>query len=62
MDIKLVGAHPENFAEGRGGQKVRVIVIHATEGSLQGAAAWFNNPKSNVSAHIGVAKNGSLEQ
>lgn len=34
----------------RGGQKVRLIVVHDCEGSAQGAASWFAQARSRVSA------------
>jgi hypothetical protein len=62
MDIKQVPAHPSNFLKGRDGKQVALIVIHATQGSLQSAANWFANPKSRVSAHYGIGKEGQIEQ
>lgn len=62
MEIKWVGAHPHNFQSGRGGRPIKRFIIHATQGSLQSAAHRFNNPKEQVSAHYGIAKNGGIEQ
>lgn len=61
MSVTLVGSHPNNYMQGRDGHAVRLVVIHATQGSLQSAANWFNNPKAKVSAHYGVGKNGEVE-
>jgi hypothetical protein len=40
----------------RGGATVRLIVLHDTEGSLtyQSLGAWFANPASQVSSHVGI--------
>ena len=62
QSIKWVGAHPNNFAVGREGNKITGFIIHATQGSLQSAANWFNNPLARVSAHYGAAKSGAIEQ
>jgi N-acetylmuramoyl-L-alanine amidase CwlA len=60
--IKWVGAHPNNFQAGRDGTPIRRFIVHATEGSMQSTANWFNNPKARVSAHYGIDKHGNIEQ
>ena len=62
IKAKWVGAHPNNFTPGRSGNTIKLIVVHSTQGSLQSAANWFNNPAAKVSAHYGIGKDGSLEQ
>lgn len=42
----------------RGGQKVRLIVVHDCEGSAPGAVSWFARPVSEVSAHIVLNEDG----
>lgn len=41
----------------------RLLVLHDTAGSsLEGAVSWFENPKSRVSAHLVVDRDGTLVQ
>jgi len=47
---------------GRSGQIPRAIVLHIMEGTLEGAASWFNNPNSSASAHYGIGKDGRIWQ
>lgn len=47
-----------NFSS-RGGQKVRLVVVHDCEGSFEGSITWFAMPRSGVSAHIVLAEDGS---
>jgi N-acetylmuramoyl-L-alanine amidase len=57
------GAHPQNFRSGRpAGHRPEAIVIHIMDGSLIGTDAWFNDPRSGVSAHYGVGRNGVVHQ
>ena len=51
-----------NFWVGREGHKPEGIVIHIMAGTLIGTDNWFNNPKSQVSAHYGIGKNGEIHQ
>ena len=51
-----------NFWAGRQGQKPEAIVIHIMAGTLVGTDSWFNNVKSQVSAHYGIGKNGEIHQ
>lgn len=39
-----------------------VGVLHIMEGTLSGTDAWFHNPGSQVSAHFGVGKDGTIYQ
>ncbi len=47
---------------GRSGNKVIAIVNHIMDGTLVGTDSWFQNTTSNVSAHFGVGKDGSIHQ
>lgn len=60
MDIIWKGS--PNFWKGRDGKKPVAVVIHVMAGTLPGTDAWFANPKSQVSAHYGVGKNGEIHQ
>jgi N-acetyl-anhydromuramyl-L-alanine amidase AmpD len=52
-----------NFTEGqRAKGKINYIIIHTVEGSAKGCVDWFLTPKSKVSAHYVVAKDGKITQ
>jgi N-acetyl-anhydromuramyl-L-alanine amidase AmpD len=40
----------------------RFLVLHIMQGSLAGTDSWFHDPKSQVSAHFGVGKDGTTFQ
>lgn len=43
--------------------RIWVVVVHASENSsLAGLVAWFTNPRSRVSAHYNVGKDGHIVQ
>lgn len=50
-----------NFNKGRSG-KIRMIVLHATVGTLESSRGWFRNRSSKVSAHYFVSKDGRILQ
>ncbi len=50
-----------NWGE-RNGYKPEIIVIHISTGSLASMTSWFQNPASQVSAHYGVGKDGTVLQ
>lgn len=69
LDITWKGTNGNNFWVGRDGKTACAIVDHcmgrARDGSratLEGTRGWFSNPKSEVSAHFGVAKDGRVWQ
>lgn len=43
-------------------QPIDSIVIHSTEGLMPGTALWLSNPKSKVSCHFLVARDGQVYQ
>lgn len=45
-----------------GGNHPKLVIVHIMEGTLEGTDSWFRNPKSKVSAHFGVGKNGETYQ
>src|ERR1700691_5537135 len=47
-----------NFSS-RGGQKVRLCVVHDCEGNYAGSVSWFAQARSQVSAHIVLDADGS---
>ncbi len=60
LDIKWIGS--SNKTRGRAGFRPEAVVIHIMEGTLVGTDSWFNNPASNVSAHYGVGRDGTVHQ
>jgi N-acetyl-anhydromuramyl-L-alanine amidase AmpD len=51
----------ENFSYGRT-DRIKAVVIHIAEGTLEGMHSWFNNRTSQVSAHYGLGKDGRVWQ
>jgi N-acetylmuramoyl-L-alanine amidase len=51
-----------NFVKGRSGYQPIAIVIHVMQGTLLGTDSWFADPKSEVSAHYGIGKNGEVHR
>jgi N-acetyl-anhydromuramyl-L-alanine amidase AmpD len=49
-----------NVTPGRQGHRPLGIVVHTAVGSLEGTAAWFEQPESGVSAHVVVGLDGRL--
>ena len=62
MIIEQTPANPGNYTKGRGGKTVTRIVEHVADGSYRGSIAWFQDPKSNVSAHFIVSSAGEVAQ
>jgi N-acetyl-anhydromuramyl-L-alanine amidase AmpD len=58
--IKMEIATTPNKEKGRRGLKPDAIVIHVCEGDASGALSWLTNPKSQVSYHFVVCKNGDV--
>lgn len=44
------------------GNAPRMDIMHIMQGTLVGTDAWFHNPASQVSAHFGIGKTGTLYQ
>jgi N-acetylmuramoyl-L-alanine amidase len=59
-EIKWVGS--PNYSPGRGGHKIAVIVNHIMCGTMDGTDSWFKNRASQVSAHYGIARDGTIHQ
>lgn len=62
MGFNLAQVPSPNFWQGRGNQSPIGIVVHIMAGTLAGTAAWFRNEASQVSAHYGVGKTGTIYQ
>jgi N-acetylmuramoyl-L-alanine amidase len=62
MDIKNVPASNHNYSKGRPGGKIKGIVVHVMDGTLEGTGTWFANPKSSVSSHYGVGNDGEVHR
>lgn len=45
---------------GRGKFKPEIIVLHRGEGPFNSIISWFQNPKSQVSAHFVISKDGYI--
>jgi N-acetylmuramoyl-L-alanine amidase len=59
--IPPIELHPTpNFTAGRGGERVRAIVLHTAVGTWDGTLEWFSRPESGVSAHYVVGLDGRL--
>ena len=54
MDIKWIGAHPNNFGVGRAGKSVNRVVLHWIVSKLAAADATFQDPTRIASAHYGI--------
>ncbi len=58
MKIKQIPS--PNFFKGH--KKRIAIVLHVSGGTLKSMDEWFSDPKSQVSAHYGIGKNGEIHQ
>lgn len=60
---RWVGCAAENFHPGRPfGHTPRAIVLHRTGGSLGDLRARFADPRSSMSSHYAVGRDGAVEQ
>jgi hypothetical protein len=61
--IEWIPASSSNYSTGRGGSRIRYVVIHDIEGTMPGAIAVFRNPRYAASAHYIVrARDGHIVQ
>ncbi len=51
---------PGNYATGRAGERVGLVVVHVTQGSKAATARWFASPAAGVSAHYLVTQEGEV--
>lgn len=60
---RWVPAAPTNYTSGRGGERVRSIVIHETDGAYEGTISWFRTRSAGVSAHYVIrSTDGEITQ
>lgn len=57
--MRYVPAHSSNYTA-RSSRTIDRIVIHTVEGSEAGCVSWFQNPRSNVSAHYVTSHAGRI--
>lgn len=50
---------PSPNVSNRNNERIRLIVIHDTEGSYEGAISWFAQTRSEVSAHLVMRNDGA---
>jgi N-acetyl-anhydromuramyl-L-alanine amidase AmpD len=63
MSIAFIGAASANFRAGRpAGFVPEAIVLHRTGGTRDAIRGRFNDPRSSVSAHYVVGRDGRVEQ
>jgi N-acetyl-anhydromuramyl-L-alanine amidase AmpD len=60
--MNIVEKNSPNFALGRGGNTVELIVIHHMAGTIEAADATFQDTNRDTSAHYGVARDGRIWQ
>src|SRR5919198_2285822 len=59
----FIPASPRNYAHThRPASAITLLVIHAIEGSADGAIAWFRNPRARASANYIVSREGRVTQ
>ncbi len=63
-EVKWAAANEGNFKAWteKKPRKIGYIIIHTVEGTYAGCISWFQNPKSNVSAHYVVSRAGEVTQ
>jgi N-acetyl-anhydromuramyl-L-alanine amidase AmpD len=55
--------HNYTNAQRPGSDKITMVVIHVMQGSYEGTQAWFQNPKSQVTAHYAIrSSDGQITQ
>jgi N-acetyl-anhydromuramyl-L-alanine amidase AmpD len=60
--MNIIQKPVKNFTKGRAGYKVEAIVLHISQGNLNGAYSWFNDSTSQVSSHFMIGKKGEVWQ
>lgn len=57
---RLILRSTQNRYKGRRGYRIRCVVWHITEGSLDSTLSWFSNPNSDASANDVIARDGRI--
>ena len=60
--MKIDTSHPSPNHGPRVGADISMIVLHATVGSYASSLSWLTNPKSGVSTHYLIRKDGYVAQ
>lgn len=60
--MNIISIPSPHFTTGRKIYSPITVVIHIMEGTLTGTDSWFKDPRSKVSAHYGIGKNGEVHQ
>lgn len=56
-------AAASNYTPARkAGHKIQYVVVHTEQGTEKGTALWFANPAAHVSAHCGIALDGTIDR
>lgn len=62
MDIIPAKVSSANFAPGRNGDHISMIIVHTEQGTDDGTTAWFDNPAAHASAHYSISFEGRVRQ
>lgn len=62
MTLPITWIGTPNRHKGRAGFRPEAVVVHIMEGSLAATDSWFRSTESDVSAHYGVGKDGTVHQ
>ncbi len=62
MSLPTLTQVPSPNYSSRQGVAPEAVVVHIMQGTLAGCDSWFTSPASQVSAHFGVGKDGTVHQ
>lgn len=62
MTYPIDQSHTSPNHGARGRARISMLVLHATVGSFKSALSWLMNPKSKVSSHYLIRKDGYIAQ
>lgn len=60
LDLSTIKSSKQSPNQGPLNSRIQYIVIHTAQGSFNGALSWLCNPKSKVSAHYLISKEGKI--
>lgn len=58
--MNIITTHKSPNKSKRSGDRIDMIVIHATAGKMPGTLSWLINPNAKVSAHYLITKSGEV--